>query len=317
MAKAELDRRVGLAATLAAASEKMARAVLRGSAKEMLLAGLSPLERRTAELTWEATRPLVTTRVDFFVGKTVNALEVNATIPAMQGYSDIATQTFLEVVGRHWRMPDKVIASLMTRNGSNAFALYRALLDGYHVVRPGGAPDAIALLCRRNDAQLTEQLWLRDRFRDLGADADVVHPDQLSGDDAVRANGKTYQLIYRHLFVRRLEEPGMQGAEYVTRLFQEKNGTRAVVLNPPASQIEGKLVFALLSQALEEGALAKEAALSADELEAIAASVPWTRPFFDAGKGINPFTKEETVFKAKPARNVVKILPLKGLKDMV
>ena len=34
-------------------------------------------------------------------------------------------------------------------------------------------------------------------------------------------------------------------------------------------------------------------------------------------KGINPFTKEETIFKAKPARNVVKILPLKGLKDMV
>ncbi len=34
-------------------------------------------------------------------------------------------------------------------------------------------------------------------------------------------------------------------------------------------------------------------------------------------KGINPFTKEETVFKAKPAQNVVKIVPLKGLKDSV
>ncbi|MCR9199198.1 MAG: HU family DNA-binding protein [Planctomycetaceae bacterium] len=33
--------------------------------------------------------------------------------------------------------------------------------------------------------------------------------------------------------------------------------------------------------------------------------------------GINPFTKEPTVFAAKPARNVVKITPLKGLKDMV
>ena len=36
-----------------------------------------------------------------------------------------------------------------------------------------------------------------------------------------------------------------------------------------------------------------------------------------ARKGINPFTGEETVFKAKPARNVVKIRPLKKLKDMV
>lgn len=34
-------------------------------------------------------------------------------------------------------------------------------------------------------------------------------------------------------------------------------------------------------------------------------------------KGINPFTKEETVFKAKPAKNAVKLVPLKGLKTMV
>ena len=33
--------------------------------------------------------------------------------------------------------------------------------------------------------------------------------------------------------------------------------------------------------------------------------------------GINPFTKEETIFKARPARNVVKIVPLKALKDRV
>ncbi len=41
------------------------------------------------------------------------------------------------------------------------------------------------------------------------------------------------------------------------------------------------------------------------------------KPATKARKGINPFTKEPTVFKAKPARNVVKILPLKALKDMV
>jgi nucleoid DNA-binding protein len=41
------------------------------------------------------------------------------------------------------------------------------------------------------------------------------------------------------------------------------------------------------------------------------------KPATKARKGINPFTKEETVFKAKPARRVVKIRPLKNLKDMV
>ncbi|HEV8067769.1 MAG TPA: HU family DNA-binding protein [Planctomycetaceae bacterium] len=41
------------------------------------------------------------------------------------------------------------------------------------------------------------------------------------------------------------------------------------------------------------------------------------KPATEARKGINPFTGQETMFKAKPARNVVKIRPLKGLKDMV
>lgn len=41
------------------------------------------------------------------------------------------------------------------------------------------------------------------------------------------------------------------------------------------------------------------------------------KPAVAARRGINPFTKEEVMFKAKPARNVVKILPLKTLKDMV
>jgi nucleoid DNA-binding protein len=34
-------------------------------------------------------------------------------------------------------------------------------------------------------------------------------------------------------------------------------------------------------------------------------------------EGINPFTKEKTIFKAKPARNVVKAVALKKLKQMV
>ncbi len=40
------------------------------------------------------------------------------------------------------------------------------------------------------------------------------------------------------------------------------------------------------------------------------------KPATKARKGINPFTGEPTVFKAKPARNVVKVLPLKALKEM-
>jgi len=41
------------------------------------------------------------------------------------------------------------------------------------------------------------------------------------------------------------------------------------------------------------------------------------KPATKARMGINPFTKEEVMFKAKPARNVVKVRPLRGLKEMV
>lgn len=41
------------------------------------------------------------------------------------------------------------------------------------------------------------------------------------------------------------------------------------------------------------------------------------KPATKARKGRNPFTGEDTIFKAKPARNVVKVRPLKGLKDRV
>ncbi len=40
------------------------------------------------------------------------------------------------------------------------------------------------------------------------------------------------------------------------------------------------------------------------------------KPAKKARKGINPFTGEETVFKAKPASIAVKIRPLKKLKEM-
>lgn len=41
------------------------------------------------------------------------------------------------------------------------------------------------------------------------------------------------------------------------------------------------------------------------------------KPATKEREGTNPFTGEKTIFKAKPARNVVKIRPLKKLKDMV
>ena len=41
-----------------------------------------------------------------------------------------------------------------------------------------------------------------------------------------------------------------------------------------------------------------------------------SKPATKARKGINPFTKEEMTFKAKPARRIIKVRALKKLKEM-
>jgi DNA-binding protein HU-beta len=41
------------------------------------------------------------------------------------------------------------------------------------------------------------------------------------------------------------------------------------------------------------------------------------KPATKERKGINPFTKEPTVFKARPARKIVRARPVKAVKDAV
>ena len=40
------------------------------------------------------------------------------------------------------------------------------------------------------------------------------------------------------------------------------------------------------------------------------------KPATKAHMGINPFTKQEQMFKAKPARKIIKVRPLKALREM-
>ena len=284
----EIRHRAELAGLLAQATARMVRMVLEGPDRELLMGALTPVERPIVEATWARVARLVNTRVDFFVDASgARALELNATIPAMQGYSDIAARTFLEVVGRHLRYPERALPALVAANGSNALALYRALLDGFAAERPGESLETVALLCRRNDAQITELRYLAQCFRDFGADAEVVHPDEVDGgpkDDGLYARGKRYQLLYRHLFLRRLEQAPHP---WLTELLSSVPSKKVVVINPPASQYEVKTAFALLSQALSEPALARRAGLTDAELEAVRRSVPWTR-HFRAGPGTTP-----------------------------
>ena len=66
--------------------------------------------------------------------------------------------------------------------------------------------------------------------------------------------------------------------------------------------------------------IAEETGLTRKDVAAVFAAMSvliQKKPAVKARKGVNPFTGEEMMFKAKPASKVVKVAALKGLKDMV
>jgi len=81
------------------------------------------------------------------------------------------------------------------------------------------------------------------------------------------------------------------------------------------SKKEVAAVFDTMGQIIE--ADLKKGAIGAFNVPGFMKVLVQNKKATKARKGINPFTGEETMFKAKPARRIVKVRPLKGLKDLV
>ncbi len=97
------------------------------------------------------------------------------------------------------------------------------------------------------------------------------------------------------------------------RTKSEVLGTIAEHVGISKKEVAG--VFDVMSQMIK--ADLKKGAAGAFTVPGLMKVTVVRKPATKARKGINPFTGEETIFKAKPARNVVKVRPMKGLKDLV
>ena len=280
VSEAKLRQCRELAHHLMSAGVKMAYALQNGAPPERIWRALSPLEK---SLVRPSPPVLATTRVDCFPseGKLL-AMELNATIPAMQVYSDIAAAQTIAAHGERLGLGAAALSKLQEDNGSNTRALWESLLLAYAQKRPGQQPERLGILCRRNDAQLSELLYLKRAFSGFGLETQVLYPDQLEANKAAEgfwANGTFYDLVYRHFFLHRLEEK-REGYGLLRSLLARADGTSGtLVFNPPAAPVEIKATFALLSESTENEALAALAKLSPKEREAIARLVPWTRIF--------------------------------------
>ena len=262
---------------LVSAVARIARMLIEGprdTRRALVFAPLSDFERDTMEHTYRHAEHLATARVDFLVGtdNEARALEINATIPAMQGYADAVASAYLRALGELRGVSAEIVDAAIEANGRNSDDLLESLLANHR--QAGGrsdGPQRIAIVSRAGDSQGGELDHYVRRWTDRGHLPMRVTPNDITLE-AGRAtiDGVVPDIVYRHVFLRRVE-PQSDFARMVL------DSPMHHLWNPPASQLELKAVLAVAS----ELARGDDSALTHEERAAINRRIPWTRLLTD------------------------------------
>jgi hypothetical protein len=255
----------------------------RAPLKQRLFGTLTPLEAEALGSGWRKAEQLATVRVDFLVDRAgkPRALEVNSTIPAMQGYSDAIAAAFIGALAEARGLPAETAAALIDENGRNSDDLLASLLA--HHERLGGRTGAqsIAIIARAGDAQYGELLHYVRRWSERGHRVFIATPEvvRIAGGRAV-VDGVIPDLIYRHIFARRLDPQ----SDFARMCLEPE---QFHLFNPISSHLETTAMLGLLSAAAASDPDAARIGLDDDERAAVARAVPWTR-LYAAGSTVGP-----------------------------
>ncbi len=233
--------------------------------RDALVGPFSGLEAEAmARLFSEAPLPVLVARVDFLLpegGGPPKALELNATIPAMPAYADLAAFSWIRAAARERGRTPREENALVAACGSHMERLREALVAHYR--QRGGTRErpSIALVARPGDAQIGELRRLAAHFRQMGHDARNLVPAECEPE--------RWDVLYRHVWAHRVD----RSAPFARALLEPG---RFAIVNPVNGLLEAKALFARLSECAEDAALAGRAGL--DEAERAAASrLPYTR----------------------------------------
>ncbi len=266
--RAELAAAAREAELILSGAVKLARALLRGGDgrdRAALVEPFSGLEAEAmARLFEEAPLPVMVARVDFLIpegGGPPRALELNATIPAMPAYADLAAHSWLRAAARARGRSEREAGALVAACGSHMERLLEALVAAYRARGGGRARPSIAIVARPGDSQIGELRRLTAHFRAQGHRVENLLPTDCVPED--------WDLLYRHVWAHRVPPD----APFARAL---RAPGRYPVYNPVNGLLEAKALFARLSECAEDGALARRAGLDEAERGA-AARLPWTR----------------------------------------
>jgi hypothetical protein len=246
---------------------KLARALLAsGDARDRaaLVEPFSGLEAEAMARLFDAPLPVMVARVDFLVpegGGAPRALELNATIPAMPAYADLAAHAWIAAAASERGLSPRAGRALLARCGSHMERLREALV-AVHRSR-GGTRErpSIAVVARPGDAQIGELRRLVQHLRQMGHEAAHLVPAECEPE--------RWDVLYRHVWAHRVDP----AAPFARAL---RDPVRFVLVNPVNGLLEAKALFARLSECAEDEALAARAGLDADERGA-AGRLPLTR----------------------------------------
>jgi hypothetical protein len=217
-----------------------------------------------ARLFADAPIPALVARVDFLVpegGGPPRALELNATIPAMPAYADLAAFSWIRAAARAMGRPPRVENDLLALCGSHMERLREALV-AFHRSRGGRRErPSIAIVARPGDAQIGELRRLAAHFAQMGHEVKNLLPAECEPED--------WDVLYRHVWAHRVAP----GDPFARALLDP---ARFPVVNPVNGLLEAKALFARLSECADDAALAERAGLDGVE-RAAAARLPWTR----------------------------------------
>jgi hypothetical protein len=266
--RAELAAVAREAELILSGSVKLARALLASGDSRDRAALVEPFSGLEAEamarLFEEAPLPAMVARVDFLVpeaGGAPRALELNATIPAMPAYADLAAHAWLRAAAAARGLTPRAAGELVAACGSHMENLRQTLLGAYQARGGQEARPSIAIVARPGDAQIGELRALEAHFRAQGHRVENLQPDGCVPED--------WDLLYRHVWAHRVDP----AAPFARAL---RAPGRYPLYNPVNGLLEAKALFARLSECAEDPALATRAGLDEAERGA-AARLPWTR----------------------------------------
>jgi len=169
-------------------------------------------------------------------------------------------------------MPDTLADALVDDNGRNSDDLLASLLA--HHERLGGrtgSGQSIAIVARSGDAQYGELRHYVRRWEALGHRPFIATPEVVRIEDGrAVVDGVIPDLIYRHIFARRLDP----ASDFARMCLAPEHFH---VFNPISSHLEVKAMLGLLAAAAVDDVDAARIGLDAEERAAVSAAVPWTR----------------------------------------